>query len=46
MESVGGFELFEETGVVFGEETEVGDAILQVGNALDTHTEGIARVDL
>ena len=46
MESVGGFELLEETGVVLGEETEVADAILQVGDALDTHTEGVARVDL
>ena len=36
------FEFFEETGVVFGEHAEVADAILQVGDALDTHTEGVA----
>ena len=45
-ELVGCFELFEETGVVLGEHTEVGDAVLQVGDALDAHAEGIARVFL
>ena len=41
---VGCFEFLEETGVVLGEHTEVGDAVLQVGDALDAHTEGIAGV--
>ena len=37
------FEFFEEAGVVFGEHAEVGDAIFQIRDALDAHTEGIAR---
>ena len=40
------FEFLEESGVVFGEHTEVGDAIFQVGDALNAHTEGVARVFL
>ena len=33
---VGCFEFLEETGVGLGEHTEVGDAVLQVGDSLDT----------
>lgn len=40
------FEFLEEAGIVFGEHTEVGDAVFQVGDALDTHAEGVARVFL
>ena len=43
---VGGFELFEETGVVFREEAEVVDAVLQVGDALNTHAESVAGINL
>ena len=40
-----GFEFLEEAGVVFREHTEVADTILQVGDTLDTHTEGVAAID-
>ena len=36
------FEFLKETGIVLREHTEVGDTVLQVGDALYTHTEGIA----
>ena len=39
------FELLEEARVVFREHTEVADTVLQVGDALDTHTEGVAAID-
>ena len=37
---------FEETDVVLAEEAKVLDLILEVGDALDTHTECVARVYL
>ena len=43
---VGSLELLEEAGVVLGEQAQVVDAVLQVGDALDAHAEGIARVNL
>lgn len=39
-------ELVEESCVVLREHTEVGNTILQVGDALDTKTKGIACVNL
>ena len=39
------FELPEEAGVVLGEEAEVADTVLEVGNALDTHAESVAGID-
>ena len=38
-------EFLQEAGVVLGEHAEVGDAVLQVGDALHAHAEGIAAVD-
>ncbi len=40
----GSLEFFKETGIVLWEQAEVGDAILQVGYALDIHAEGVAAV--
>ena len=40
----GSLEFFKETGIILWEQAEVGDAILQVGDALDTHAEGVAAV--
>ena len=39
------FELPEEAGVVFGEEAEVADTVLEVGDAFDTHAESVAGID-
>lgn len=44
--SVGSLELTEETDIVLGEEAEVAHLIFQIGDALDTHAEGEAAVDL
>ena len=44
MLSVCALEQFEEPYVVFAEETEVLDLVLEVGDTLDTHTECISRV--
>ena len=38
--------LFQETDIVFREEAQIVDAVLQVGDTFDTHTEGIAAVYL
>ena len=38
--------LAEEAGIVLREETKVADAIFQVGDALYTHAEGIAGIDI
>ena len=38
------FELPEEAGVVLGEEAEVADTVLEVGDTLNTHTESIACI--
>ena len=40
------FKFIEEALVVLREEAQVLHAILEVGNTLDTHTEGIASVFL
>ena len=40
------FEFFKESDVVLGEHTQVANAILQVCNSLNAHTEGIAAVNL
>ena len=39
-------ELTEETYVVLAEQSQVAYLVFQVGNTLDTHTEGIASIDL
>ena len=39
-------ELFEEAGVVFGEHAQVAHTVFEVGDALYTHTECVAGVDL
>lgn len=41
---VSALELLQEAGVVLGEQTQVVDAVLQVGDALHTHTKSIASV--
>lgn len=43
-ESVGCLELAEEANIVLGEEAEVLDLILEVGDALYAHAEGVAFV--
>ena len=40
------FKFAEEAGIVLREETKVADAIFQVGDALHTHAEGIAGIDI
>ena len=40
------FKFAEEAGIVLREETKVADAIFQVGDALYTHAEGIAGIDI
>ncbi len=43
---MGRFELFEEPHVVLREHSQVFYLVFEVGNALDTHTEGITAVHL
>jgi hypothetical protein len=38
--------LAQETSIVLREETKVAHAIFQVGDTLNTHTEGITRIDI
>ncbi len=40
------FKFAEEAGIVLREETKVADAIFQVGDALYTHAEGVAGIDI
>ena len=40
------FKFAEEASIVLREETKVADAIFQVGDALYTHTESIAGIDI
>ena len=40
------FKFAEEAGIVLREETKVAHAIFQVGDTLNTHTEGITRIDI
>ena len=42
----GGFEFSEEAEVVFAEEAEVFYLVFQVGDPLNSHTEGVTGVDL
>ena len=44
MSLVGRFKLFKEAYIVLREHTKILDLVLEVGNTLDTHTEGITRV--
>lgn len=41
---VSALELLQEAGVVLGEQTQVVDAVLQIGDALHTHAEGVTSV--
>ena len=39
-------EMAEESYVVLGEETQILDAVFEVGDTLHTHTECVAAIDL
>ena len=41
-----GLELPEETHVIFGEHAQVLDLVLEIGDALDTHTESITGINI
>ena len=43
---LGRFEFAQEASIILREETQVADTILQVGDALYTHTEGITGIDI